>query len=184
MATKWVGPRVNNFNDIPRILNKRYYMSNISRSVTSAKAERSYSCGFTMRIFPSESVLVKHILKQLRNSDNWPYTLPFDQLVQLVVENYGPRYEHMIRTNSEVKSAYEGGKAYFQRNKDLLTYHYNGEYIAILNDTVIDHDANFSALAQRIYKKIGYISIYMPLVTLKRRVLRFESPERWSSDVS
>ncbi|GAH56840.1 unnamed protein product, partial [marine sediment metagenome] len=76
------------------------------------------------------------------------------------------------------KSAFEEGKSYFERNKEILTRCYEGKYIAIWENGVLDSDTRFSSLAQRVYEKLGYVSIYMPFVTSKRRVLRFESPER------
>jgi len=72
---------------------------------------------------------------------------------------------------------FEEGKAYFERNKKTLVRHYEGKYIAIWENKVLDSDTNFSSLAERVYEKLGYVSIYMPFVTSKRRTLRFESPE-------
>lgn len=176
MVTKWEIPRVRNFNDVPKLLDKRYSTFNIFKSVASSKAERPYSCGFTMRVDPIESSFIHDIWVQLLNSDNWPLTLPFEKLAQLMIEYRVPHHEHSTKTDVGAKSAYEEGKAYYERNKDVLTRKYNGEYIAIWDNEVIDDDTSFSALAQRVYKKLGYVSIYMPFVTSKRQVLRFESP--------
>jgi hypothetical protein len=79
--------------------------------------------------------------------------------------------------SAKAKGSFEAGKRYYEQNKDLLAARYAGEYIAVLDRDVIDHDASFSSLAQRVYKRLGYVSVYMPQVAAKRRVLRFESPE-------
>ncbi len=173
MVTKWAIPRIENFNDMPKFLNKQY---SIFKSVASTQGERPYSCGFTMSVKnPSESIWIHSILVHLLNSDNWSLTLPFEQLVQLVVE-YRVPHKRSTEMDAGAKSVFEEGKTYYERNKDLLTHKYNGEYITIWDNEVLDHDTSFSALAQRVYKKLGYVSIYMPFVTSKRRVLRFESP--------
>jgi hypothetical protein len=182
MVTKWEIPRIDNFNDVPKFLNKRY---SIFKSVAlPQQGKRPYSCGFTMHVNPSESMLFRDILVQLLNDNNWSLTLPFSQLAQLMVEHHIPYHKCSTEIDTGAKSAFEEGKAYYERNKESLTRKYNGEYIAIWNNEVMEHDTSFSALAQRVYKKLGYVSIYMPFVTLKRRLLRFESPERRSANES
>jgi len=76
------------------------------------------------------------------------------------------------------RSTYEEGKAYYEKNKEPLIRRFEGQYIAIWENNVLDNDISFSSLALRAYKKLGYVSIYMPFVTSKQRVLRFESPGR------
>jgi hypothetical protein len=181
MFTKWEIPKIEDFNDVPKLLNKRY---DIFKSVALPRGEKPYTFGFTMHVNPSESMLFRNIFVQLLNDNNWSLTLPFSQLVQLIVEHHAPYHECIIEIDTRAKSAFEEGKAYYESNKSILTRKYNSEYIAIWNNDVMDHDTSFSALAKRVYKKLGYVSIYMPFVTSKRQVLRFESPERWSANVS
>lgn len=50
----------------------------------------------------------------------------------------------------------ERGEKYFKENKPQLLKEYNREYIAIIDNSVVDHDKNFSSLAERVYKKYGY----------------------------
>lgn len=183
MVTKWEIPKIENFNDLPKFLDKPDFMF---KCVASTQSKRPYICGFTMHGNPSESMLFRNIMEQLKNDNNWSLTLPFSQLAQLIVEHYAPYYECSTEIDTRAKSAFEKGKEYYEKYKEFMTRKYNGEYIAIWDNEVIDHDTSFSELAQRVYKKLGYVSIYMPFVTSKRRVLRFESPRRRRSiaDVS
>lgn len=182
MVTKWEIPRIENFDDVPKFLKRPY---SIFKSVASPQGQRPHSCRFTMHVNSRESILFRSILLQLLNDDNWSLTLPFSQLAQLMVEHHVPYHECSTEIDTRAKSKFEEGKAYYEKNKELLTRKYNGEYIAIWDNEVMDHDTSFSALAQRVYKKLGYVSIYMPFITSKHRVLRFESPKfRRSTSVS
>ena len=67
-------------------------------------------------------------------------------------------------------------KKYYEDNKKSLLKRYAGRYIAIFNNKVIDSDKDFSKLAQRVYKKYGYQTIYMPFVDEKEKVLSVPSP--------
>jgi hypothetical protein len=61
-------------------------------------------------------------------------------------------------------------------NKGKLLEAYKGKYIAILNNKVIGSDKDFSKLAQRVYRKFGYQTIYMPFVEKKEEVIRIPAP--------
>lgn len=67
-------------------------------------------------------------------------------------------------------------KRYYEENKEALLKKYGGKYIAIFNNKVIGSDKDFSKLAQRVYKKYGYQTIYMPLVKTEERVVKIPSP--------
>jgi len=51
-----------------------------------------------------------------------------------------------------------------------------GQYAAILGDKVIDHDPDYSALAERVFSKYGVRSLYMPKVGEADRVVRIGRP--------
>ncbi|TAK08965.1 hypothetical protein EPO44_01880 [bacterium] len=67
-------------------------------------------------------------------------------------------------------------KRYFQENKAQILEKYRGNFIAILDNSVVDHDKEFSELAKRVYDKFGYQMIYMPFVESEPSVLRIPSP--------
>lgn len=70
----------------------------------------------------------------------------------------------------------EFSKRYFEENKASLLTKYEGKYVAILNNRVIGSDKDFSKLAQRIYKKHGYQTVYMPFVEVKKKIFKIPSP--------
>ena len=70
----------------------------------------------------------------------------------------------------------ELSKRYFEENKASLLTKYKGKYVAILNDRVIGSGRNFSKLAQRVYRKHGYQTVYMPFVEVKKRIFKIPSP--------
>jgi len=65
---------------------------------------------------------------------------------------------------------------YYKTHRESLLRKYEGKYIAILNNKVIGSGKDFSNLAQRVYKKYGYQTIYMPFVVAKERILIIPSP--------
>lgn len=71
---------------------------------------------------------------------------------------------------------FQDAKRYFQEHKAQILEKYSGNFVAILDEAVVDHDKNFSELAKRIYEKFGYQTIYMPFVESKPSVLRIPSP--------
>lgn len=71
---------------------------------------------------------------------------------------------------------FEMSKEYYKGNKNGLLKKYKGKHIAIIGKKVVDSDKDFSKLAQRIYKKYGYQTIYMPLVEEKEEIVKIPSP--------
>lgn len=66
--------------------------------------------------------------------------------------------------------------AWYQRNRPKLLQRYRGEYVAIVDRAVVDHDRDFSALSERVFGRFGYRSIYMPRVQADEAVVRIRSP--------
>jgi len=66
-------------------------------------------------------------------------------------------------------------KAYEEKKEEYLEK-YEGKYIALLNGKLLDSDVAISDLATRVYKKYGYIAIFMPLVTRRTKPYRISSP--------
>jgi hypothetical protein len=70
----------------------------------------------------------------------------------------------------------ELAQKYYEEHRESLLRKYEGRYIAILNNKVIGSGKNFSKLAQRVYKKYGYQTIYMPFVEAKKKIVKIPSP--------
>ena len=58
---------------------------------------------------------------------------------------------------------------------ELLKTH-KGQFVAILNNQVVDADVEIGTLAKRVYARFGYRPIYMQKVTEQPRVARIVSP--------
>lgn len=71
---------------------------------------------------------------------------------------------------------FQEARRYFQENKAQILEKYKGDFIAIIENAVVDHDKEFPALAKRVYEKFGYQTTYMPFVESEPRVLRIPSP--------
>lgn len=65
---------------------------------------------------------------------------------------------------------------WFQANKRRLLGRYRGQYVAIHGGKVIDHDRDFHALAERVFRRLGTRPVLMPKVTEKERVVQLPSP--------
>lgn len=70
----------------------------------------------------------------------------------------------------------ERAQRWFERQRERLVREYAGEYVAIHGDDVIDHDADFEALAERVFASTGVRDVFMPFVRARAQVLRVRSP--------
>lgn len=175
MVTKWAFPEIRDFDDLANVIGRSKVPFEL---LTTRSAQRPMTYGRTLYLSSSEAMFPRDFLVKALHADNWQLGATFEQLVQLLTEYYPwvcP--EHATRIEPATKSAFDEGKEYFERNKEFLTRRYEGKYIAIWKNDVLDSDTSFSSLAQRVYEKLGYVSIYIPFVTSKPRVLRFESPK-------
>jgi hypothetical protein len=66
--------------------------------------------------------------------------------------------------------------AWYEASRKRLERTYAGEYVAIVRQTVVDHDREFEALARRVFARFGTRSICMPRVG--RDEVRVRSPRR------
>ncbi|GEM_PF-1919196 len=98
--------------------------------------------------------------------------LPFESLFEKKTPEQ-PMFKLFILAEEEILRL---AKRYYEENKETLLEKYKGKYIAIHNNKVIGSDKDFSKLAQRVYKKYGYQTIYMPFVDAKEKVVKIPSP--------
>ena len=100
---------------------------------------------------------------------------------------YMPTIEEMFREKTEVVevekpdipediNVLELAQKYYEENEEGLLKKYEGRYIAVLNNKVIGSGKDFSKLAQRVYNKYGYQTIYMPFVEAKKKIVKIPSP--------
>jgi hypothetical protein len=75
---------------------------------------------------------------------------------------------------------FEREKNSFAKLKETLLRdpNYLNRYVAIVDGKVVDSDYDDSILTERLYKKFGYIPLFIGKITPKRRVVELPSPER------
>jgi hypothetical protein len=65
---------------------------------------------------------------------------------------------------------------WYEAHRAALEGQYGGEYVAIVDAAVVDHDADFERLATRVFAKFGSGPVCMPRVG--RSLVRVRSPRR------
>lgn len=65
---------------------------------------------------------------------------------------------------------------WFERNRERLSREFAGEYLAIIDAEVIDHDQDFDALAERVFAAHGARSVFMPRADKAAREVHVRSP--------
>jgi hypothetical protein len=65
---------------------------------------------------------------------------------------------------------------WYERNRRKLLSRYRGQYIAVLDRAVVDHDRDFEALAARVFARLGARSVLMPRVQEDDARARVRSP--------
>lgn len=65
---------------------------------------------------------------------------------------------------------------WYEKNRGRVAREYPGEYVAIIGRRVVDHDASFEALAERVFAREGARNIFMPLVGAPKRPMKVPSP--------
>ena len=70
---------------------------------------------------------------------------------------------------------------WYARNRPRLVRRYNGQFVAILGRRVLDHDRDFGALAERVFKRVGVRSVFMPRVQPREERVHVRSPRRVSA---
>ena len=65
---------------------------------------------------------------------------------------------------------------WYEKNRPRLLSRHRGEYIAIVERRVIDHDRDFEALADRVFTRLGLRSVFMPRVEAGEPRARVRSP--------
>ena len=80
---------------------------------------------------------------------------------------------------SEKSARFEAEKKSFWALREQLLDQYEGQYVAIHEGCVVDHDPDKIRLGLRVYRKLGYQPIYVQWVSRRGLpVRRFASPRR------
>jgi hypothetical protein len=65
---------------------------------------------------------------------------------------------------------------WYEQNKQRLLKRYRGQYLAIVDQRVVDHDSSFSALARRTFSRFGQRPVFLPQCQPGERTVRVSSP--------
>lgn len=66
--------------------------------------------------------------------------------------------------------------AWYEANKQALLKRHRGEYLAVRERRVVDHDHDFGALARRMFARYGRGPLFMPRCAAGERTVRLRSP--------
>ncbi len=81
-------------------------------------------------------------------------------------------------TPDEPGDALRENMRWYERNRRRLLTQYRGEYVAVVDRAVVDHDRDFSALAERVFARHGGRPIFAPRVQELEARARLRSPRR------
>jgi hypothetical protein len=70
---------------------------------------------------------------------------------------------------------------WYEKNRRRLLRRHRGEYVAILDRGVVDHDQDFESLAARVFARHGLQPVFMPRVEEGEATARVRSPRRVGS---
>lgn len=83
----------------------------------------------------------------------------------------------------QISAEFEESIRYFKNNHAKLLGQYEGQYVAILNNQVVDYDHDWEQLSERTFRSFGQRDIYMPYLTPKSEERRTLSrPKRSKND--
>lgn len=66
--------------------------------------------------------------------------------------------------------------AWYRKHQAKLLAQYRGQYIAIVDQAIVDHGPDFAPLAARLFRRLGNRSVYMPRVQAGEPTARIRSP--------
>lgn len=67
---------------------------------------------------------------------------------------------------------------WYRNHRPNLLRRYPGEYVAIVDEAVVDHGRDFGTLAARVFARFGNRNVYMPRVQTGEPAARIRSPRR------
>lgn len=67
---------------------------------------------------------------------------------------------------------------WYEANKEKLVKRYEGEYVAVVGQKVLDHDRDFGALAGRVFSRLGGRPVFLPKCLRGVRSIAVTSPRR------
>lgn len=79
-------------------------------------------------------------------------------------------------SDAQLPEALQADAAWYEKNKQRLLKRHEGEYLAIVDGKVVDHDPDFSELSERIFADLGPRPIFMPRCVEAEEIVRVRGP--------
>ncbi len=67
-------------------------------------------------------------------------------------------------------------RRWFEQNRRSLAQQHAGQYLAIVDQSVVDHDKEFDKLAHRVFERFGVRPILMPYCEASAGTVKLRSP--------
>jgi uncharacterized protein DUF5678 len=97
-------------------------------------------------------------------------------LTKLIADTLERALQGGDERRSAVEDDFDLDMQWYARNRSRLVRQYDGEYVAILDGKVIDHDRSFEALAARVFERVGVRAVFMPHVQSSEQRVHVRSP--------
>lgn len=156
------------FANIPNILDTK------TRQSTNRATEISVETGIDIKqkLEPFNQMKIINMNTFLPNMNNLVYFIePLSSS-----QKYFEISSDTFSTKPNKIEVFERQKIFFEENFNNLLTRYKGKYVAIMNEKVVDSNKNEIRLIKKIYKKYGYVPVYIKKVSNEKLLLRVSSP--------
>jgi len=156
------------FPNIPNNLDTK------TRQSTSRATEISVETGIDIKqkLEPFNQMKIINMNTFLPNMNNLVY---FIEPI-LTSQKYFEISSDMFSIKPNKIEVFERQKIFFEENLNNLLTRYKGKYVAIINEKVVDSNKNEIKLIKKLYRKRGYVPMYIGRVTTEKIILRVSSP--------
>lgn len=156
------------FTNIPNNLDTK------TRQSTSRATEISVETGIDVKqkLEPFNQMKIINMNTFLPNMNNLVYFIE----PLLTSQKYFEISSDLFSNKPNNIEIFEKQELFFEENFNNLLTRYKGKYVAIMNEKVIDYNKDGKKLIKKIYKKYGYVPVYVKKVTTEKKILRASSP--------
>lgn len=97
-------------------------------------------------------------------------------LTALVIEALGDAVRAEGSAERRAEPDLQADQDWFAANRRALEDRYAGQYVAVVDGEVVDHDPDFAPLARRVLARFGRRPVLMPRCVPEGRVVDLPSP--------
>jgi len=137
---------------------------------------RLISLGFAMGFWTGKKMsLQERIMEPLASTTSYALQItkfaPTGRKISIVTGESEDTQTTMVKFEKEKLTFYK------LKPKLLADKRYYGKYVAIVNEQLVDSDADKISLVKRVYSSKGYVSMYIGRIVEEEPVLESPSPE-------